>query len=345
MITGMARLLAAIRGEPCDRIPVFCNLLDQGAAELGISLEDYYANGESVAEAQLRMRAKYGYDNVWNLFYVGKEAEFFGCPKILFADNGPPNVAEFVIQSEADIAALVTPTDLSAHPAFAEAKKCLHILRREVGGRYPICVYLSSSTILPALLMGMDKWLELLLLGPVEVCDELLRKCSDFFRQHLALYRHLGADIFIYSIPFGATDMLPMRLIHERILPWMARDLEGDSMQGIVYYCGSSPFNNIIDTIIKRFNIGSFYLSPLADVAEGKRIIAGRALTCGVINDILLPHWSESQIRAEVKRILDAGMPGGQFLFGTLVMPLQIPQDNIRIMLDAAYDYGRLERV
>jgi uroporphyrinogen-III decarboxylase len=341
MITGMQRLVAALNGETCDRIPVFCNLLDQGATELGLPLAEYYRNGEYVAEAQLRMRAKYGYDNVWNLFYVGKEAEFFGCQEILFSANGPPNVSDFVIKDPArDIPRLQVPQDLENHPAFAESLKCMKILRAEVGGTYPICVYLSASSILPALLMGMDKWLELVLLGPATLRDELVDKCAAFFRQQLALYRKLGADVIIYSTPFGSTEMFPMHLIEKQILPWMQNDLQ-DGVAGVVYYCGTSPFNNIINKIIEDFGISCFYISPLADLAESKRIINQRALTCGVINDILLIDWTPAQVRAEVKRIIETGMVGGRFLFGTQVMPYQIPPENIRAMLDAAYEYGR----
>ena len=119
MITGMDRLDAAIKGEKSDRIPVFCNLIDQGARELGMSPEEYYAKGEHVAEAQLRMREKYGHDNLWSLFYVGKEAEVLGCRKILYAQDGPPNVQDFVITTYDDIPRLAVPDDLTAHPAFA----------------------------------------------------------------------------------------------------------------------------------------------------------------------------------------------------------------------------------
>ena len=93
MTTGMDRLGAAINGTPIDRIPVFSIMLDQGAKELGMPVEKYYSRGEYVAEGQLRMRAKYGYDNLWSLFYVGKEAELLGCKKMIFAEDGPPNVA------------------------------------------------------------------------------------------------------------------------------------------------------------------------------------------------------------------------------------------------------------
>lgn len=345
MITGMDRLIAAINGESSDRIPVFCNLLDQGARELGLSLEEYYSKGEYVAEGQLRLREKYGHDNVWSLFYVGKEVEILGCRKILFSTDGPPNVEDFVIKSHDDIHALEIPNDIESHPAFAETLACLRILRAEVGGKYPICAYITASMTLPALLMGMDKWLELLLLGPAEVRDELLEKCSDFFRKEIAAMRRAGADVLVYSNPFGSPEMVPMPLFERLSMPWMERDLAPGGMAGVVYYCGSFRFNRVIERVIERLGIGTYYLSPQDDVAEGKRIIAGRGLTCGVINDIMLMSWSKDQIAAEVRRILDAGMPGGRFLFGTLVMPLGIPEENIRVMLDVAYEHGRYERL
>jgi uroporphyrinogen-III decarboxylase len=342
MITGMDRLVAAMRGEPCDRIPVFCNLIDQGAKELGMPLRDYYANGEYVAEAQLRMRAKFGYDNLWCLFYVGKEAELLGCKNIVFAEDGPPNVGHMVVKTIDDIRKLELPEDLTAHPAFQEPLKCLRILREEAGGRYPICAYLTASMTLPSILMGMENWLTLLLSGPADVRDEFLTKCSDFFRKEIAAYRNAGADIFVYSNPFGSTDLVPMKLFQELCLPWMERDLQPGGTQGVVYYCGGARMTPVIEQVWERTGIACYYLSPMDDIARGKRILAGRALCAGVINDIKLIDWSQDEVRNEVQRMLEAGMPGGKFFFGTLVMPYDIPEANIRAMLDAAYEYGRL---
>jgi uroporphyrinogen-III decarboxylase len=344
MITGMERLAAAIRGETSDRIPVFCNLIDQGAAELGMTPRDYYSKGEYVAEAQLRMLRKYGHDNVWSLFYVGKEAELLGCRKIIYAEDGPPNVEDFVIKTYDDIAGLQVPEDLAAHPAFEGELKCMDILRREVGGKYPICAYITSTMTLPALLMGMDKWMELLFLGPAEVRDDLLAKCHDFFVKEVTAYRKAGADVLVYSNPFGSTDTVPMKYFMASSLPWIEKDISAVGTGGVVYYCGMARFNKVIDTVLQRTGIGVYYLSPLDDIAEGKRIIAGRALTCGVINDINLIDWSADEIRREVKRMIEAGMPGGKFLFGTGVMPFTIPEKNIRTMLEAAYRFGSYEK-
>jgi uroporphyrinogen decarboxylase len=340
-MTPLEILAAAINGQPAPRIPVFCNLLDQGPRELGMSQKEYYSKGENVAEGQLRMRARYGYDNVWSLFYVGKEAELLGCKEIFFVEDGPPNVGDFVIKSLDDIAKLEVPDDITAHPAWTETAKCLEILKREVGDTHSICAYVTASTTLPSILMGMERWMDLLLSGPADLRDELLRKCSDFFQKEVAAYRAAGANVLVYSTPFGSTSFVGMKRFREFSMPWMKRDLAPGGIGNIVYYCGMAPFNNVIEQVMSELGIGVYYISPMADLAEAKAIIGQKALTCGVIDDIKMIHWTPEETRAEVKRMCEIGKPGGHFLFGTGVVPLAVPEANIRAMLDAAFEYGR----
>ena len=339
-MTPLEILIAAIEGSPAPRIPIFCNLLDQGVRLFDLSPEQYYASGQHVAEAQLQHLKKYGHDNVWSLHYVGKEAELLGCQKILFAEDGVPNVEDFVIKTLDDIAKFEIPNDITQHPAWESIATCMKILQREVGATHPICAYVTASTTLPAILMGMDQWLELFLLGPYDLRDELIRKCSDFVRQHLNALRTLGANVIIYSTPFGSPYFLNKTQIIRDVLPWMKRDLEGGCCEDLVYYCGMAPFNNVIDLIFDELKVNKHYISPLADLTEAKHLINTRGLSCGVIDDIKMIHWTEAETRAEVKRIIEIGKPGGHFLFGTGVMPLSIPETNIRAMLAAAFEYG-----
>jgi uroporphyrinogen decarboxylase len=352
-MTPLDILVAAITGAPAPRIPVFCNLLDQGARELGMRQEEYYRKGEHVAEGQLKMARRFGHDNVWSLFYVGKEAAFFGCENILYAQEGSPNVGDYVIKSWDDIAKLQVPEDLTAHPAWAETATCLKILREEVGATRPICAYLTASTSMPALLMGMDRWLELLMTGPEDIKQQLLEKCSEFFQKEVAAYRAAGANVLVYSTPFGSHYFVGKKRFESFSMPWMKRDLAPGGVGSIVYYCGMAPFNEVIPSVIDELDIAIHYVSPLADLAEAKRLIEGRRkglagdgqgayLTCGVIDDIKLIKWTPDEVRAEVKRLCEIGKPGGHFLFGTGVMPMAIPEANIKTMLAAAFDYGAL---
>ncbi|MDT4290030.1 uroporphyrinogen decarboxylase family protein [Methylomonas sp. MO1] len=340
-MTPLEILSAATTGSPAPRIPVFCNLPDHGARELAMTAKEYFSRGEYVADGQLRLLQRYGYDNIWSLHYVGKEAELLGCREILFADDGVPNVADFVIKNLDDIAKLEIPADITQQPAWQPVADSLKILRSEVGATHPICAYITASTTLPAILMGMDKWMELFLLGPFDVRDELLRKCSDFVQKEIATLRAFGANVLIYSTPFGSPYFVSRKQIEQIVMPWMRRDLLPGDNEDIVYYCGMAPFNDVIDLVFDELHIKTHHISPLADIAEAKRLINTRGLTCGVIDDIKMIHWSAEQTRAEVQRIVEIGKTGGHFLFGNGVMPLAVPEANIRAMVAAAFEYGR----
>ena len=189
MITSMDRVRAAASGTASDRIPVFCNLLDQGVRELGVTPRRYYNDGALVAEAQLRLREKYGHDNLWAIFYIGKEVGLFGAVEVLYSDDGPPVLADAPVRSGADIEALEVPDDLANHPGFREQMICLRLLKAESGGRHPICALVMGAAALASMLMGMEAWLELLMNGPAGLRDRLLAKCSLFCRRLAAVYR------------------------------------------------------------------------------------------------------------------------------------------------------------
>jgi uroporphyrinogen decarboxylase len=337
MTTALERLVATAAGRSTDRAPVFCNLLEQGARELGVSIREYYARGDLVAEAQLRMRARYDYDNVWSLFYVSKEAELLGAPPdaIVYADDGPPNLARHPLASLADVDRLVVP-DPATHPAMAEPLRCLRALRREVGGRHPICAYVTASTTLPALALGMEAWMALLLEGPASVRDELLSKCSELTRREIALYASEGADVILYSSPFGSTDVLPLPLVDELVLPWIERDLAGEGADRAVYYAGSARIADVVPAVRARVGATSVYPGPDEDAAALRAAAGPDALCAGVVNDIRLIDGTPEDARAEVRRIFDAGAGRGPFLFGTVLMPLAIPEENVHALVDEA---------
>ncbi len=342
-MTPLEILSATVLGQPTPRVPIFCNVLDQGARALNMFPEEYYSKGEYVAEGQLKMLKHYGHDNVWSASYVGKEAQLLGCKEILFANNGVPNVADFVLKSWDDIEKFEIPEDITQHYHWQSTDECLKILHQEVGAIHPICAYVTAATSLPVILMGMDKWIELVIAGPTDLRDLLVKKCSDFVQQQLTAYRAAGANVIIYANPFATTYFLPKKLILNWSMPWMQQDLK-DGIDNIVFYGGMAPINAVTEMVVDKLNVNIFYPAPEDDLIESKRLIKpGNGLTSGVIDDIKMIHWSQEQIRNEVKRIMDLGKPGGHFLFGTGFMPMAIPEENIIAMFEAAFEYGRHE--
>ena len=340
MMTGMQRFQAVMSGKRPDRVPVQCNLLDQGARELGMGLKEYYSRGEFVAEGQLRMREKYGYDSVLGLFYVAMEAEMLGCRAIVYAEDGPPNVGQLVISQPRDIERLTIPEDFNELPRFRELADCIRILKQKAEGRFPVVGVVTGSFSLPALLMGISAWMELFLCGPEELCNLLLEKCALFCRRQILALRAAGADLVIYTNSVGTASFITLPQFIKMALPAISRDLNGLDTSDIVYFNGGGRINSQLKTLMEQTPLRAYYINPFDDIAEAGAILAGQALLAGSINDIRLMDWSREEIDGQVRRIMEQGKRLGGFVFATLMMPYAIPEENIRTMLEAAFRYG-----
>jgi len=108
----------------------------------------------------------------------------------------------------------------------------------------------------------------------------------------------------------------------------------------IVYFNGGGRINSQLKTLMEQTPLRAYYINPFDDVAEAGAILAGQALLVGSINDIRLMDWSREEIADQVRRIMEQGKRVGGFVFATLMMPYAIPEENIRVMLEAAYRYG-----
>jgi hypothetical protein len=108
---------------------------------------------------------------------------------------------------------------------------------------------------------------------------------------HDAEMRGISSEDIVFRVVLPAMDLM-VKSISENQDANLAQHFSAVGTGGAVYYCGTARLNKVIGIVIERTSIGVYYLSPLDDIAEGKCIIAGRALTCGVINDIRLIDWS-----------------------------------------------------
>ena len=87
--TSLQRVLTTLGHQEPDRVPFFLLLTMHGAKELGIGIREYFSRPESVAEGQLRLRAKYRHDCLYGCFFAALEADAWG-GEVHYRDNGPP---------------------------------------------------------------------------------------------------------------------------------------------------------------------------------------------------------------------------------------------------------------
>lgn len=341
MANSMELFGALMQGQIPQRVPIACNLLDQGAREMNMSIEEYYSKGENVAKGQLLLYRKYGHDVVWGAHYVAREAEMLGSKRTLFYKNGPPNVGHMVIQNYSDIEKLVIPDELIKIEAFAEQKKTIEIIKHELNGEVPVCSFSISSFSLPPLLMGIDKWLELLFFGPKDMRELILNKGAEFNRKKIDAFREAGADLIAYSNPIATSTFLTDEQFDNIAMDWINEDVKFTGTDGLIYFNGGAMLNGVLDRLVEKSGFRVFHINPMDEIPEALKIINGRGLLIGTINDIMLMNWSNKEIEMEIQRIIDLGSLGGGFIFGTLLMPYMIPDNKIKHLIDSAKRIGR----
>lgn len=344
MNSPIERFGALLKGETPDTVPIVCNLLDQGAQELGVSIHDYYQSGELVAKGQLAMQKKYGYDTLLGMFYSALEAEILGCKNIIYASDGPPNVGHLLIRSPSDILNFKLPDNFDNHPRFTELIKTIKILKQESRGSSPVLGVVTASFSLPAMLMGIGEWLNLALWGDTSLRDRLLKLCSAFCAAEIETLRNAGADMIVYVNPVASASVISPDIFRKIALQWIINDLSQVGYGGVVYFNGGGKINPILADIQQNSAIAAYYLNPFDDIREARDILGSNPLIVGAINDIRLLDWSEQEIDDEVANIMNAGKESGGFIFGTLLMPYKIPEKNIYAMVASAMKYGCYEK-
>lgn len=340
MQTSLERIGALMQGKIPDRVPVICNLFEQGAKELGLSIKEYYSKPEYVAEGQIKLQEKYQYDCVWGFMFTGIIARILGSKGTIYSNDGPPNVGDMVLKKVEDISTFEIPDNIEDTKPMQDWIKCIQLITNEVGGKIPVLSGNVGTFSLPAILLGMEKWFELLLMGPFELRDELLAKCNIFNEKLVTSLRNAGVDMIAYMNPVGTKEFISFNQFNDLCLPWVKKDFQNIGVDGIIYFNGGGEINHTIDTLINETGIGAYYIHPFDDIKEAKSIINGRGISSGIINDIKLISWTPGETKSEVRRIMKEGSEGGGFIFGTLVMPYMIPDENIKIMMEAAFEYG-----
>lgn len=102
------RCLAAIHGQPVDRVPAFPLLMFFAQQRQGITYREFATNGRVMAESQLRMRERFPIDAVTACTDAFRVVADLGA-EMAFPEDRPPYAVRPVIAGEGDLKRLSRP--------------------------------------------------------------------------------------------------------------------------------------------------------------------------------------------------------------------------------------------
>jgi uroporphyrinogen decarboxylase len=338
MMNSMQRVLTAMGHQEPDSVPIFLLTTLHGAKELGLSIQDYFAHAENVAEGQMRLLAKYRSDCVVPFYYSSLEIEAFGGSTV-FIEDGPPNAGEPIIRHRDDITRLEPPR-VSEQPGLARCLATISQLKARLGDTVPIIGMVISPFSLPIMQMGFGPYIELIYEDPERFARLMTvnqRFCIDWANAQLTA----GATAIGYADPMASVTNIPRALYlktgHPLAVATLAR-INGPTAVHLASGRGLPIARDIVAT-----GAAAVGVSTLEDLAEWKAAVGGKLTILGNLNGVEMRRWTDEQAEQEVKQAIARAGRGGGFVLADNhgEIPWQVP-DQVLLAIRAAVDrWGR----
>jgi uroporphyrinogen decarboxylase len=337
-MTSMQRTLTALGQKEPDQVPLFLLTTMHGAKELDLSIEDYFASAEHVAEGQMRLLKKYRSDCLYAFFHASIETEAFG-GSTLYLPDGPPLCGAPVIQQPQDIDRLQVP-DVASSAPLAKVLATIRALKQRVGDTVPIVGVAISPFSLPVMQMGFHAYLELIYEQPARF-EQLMLANEAFTVAWANAQLEAGATAICYFDPVASTTIVPRALYQGtgmRVAQRTIAQIKGPTATHLASGRGLGLIDDIIATGTAVIGV-----SAQEDLAQWKQAAAGRINLLGNLNGVEMRRWTPQQAEAEVRTAIAKAAKGGGFILGDNhgEIPWQVSEEVLLAIGDAVQRWGR----
>ncbi len=336
-MTSMQRVLTTLSHQEPDRVPLFLLVTMHGAKELGLSIQDYFAKAENVAEGQIRLRAKYGHDCLYNFFYAPIEVEAWG-GEVIYVADGPPNSGLPFI-GKADMIARLKPPEINKTPCLSKVLKATKIMKARVGDDCPIIGVVMSPFSIPVMQMGFGPYLDLIMERP-GLFEKLMKINENFCVDWANAQLEAGATAICYFDPVSSPTIIP-RDLYLRTGFNVAKSTMKRVNGPHATHLASGHVLPIIEDIIQTGAavVGVSCMENLADIKSACR---GKISILGNLNGIEMRRWSAEETENKVRlAIAEAGQGGGFILSDNHgEIPWPVPDETLMTIAESVRRWG-----
>jgi uroporphyrinogen decarboxylase len=337
-LTSTERVTRALRGEEPDRVPFFLLVTLHGARELGLSIEEYFADPRNVVEGQLRMRARYRHDCLYGFFHAPVESEAWGIP-VIYRDDGPPNSGEPLVRELDDVMRLEVPR-VRETACLRKVLAATTELTARARGEAPVIGVVMSPFSLPVMQLGFERYLELMHERP-DLLAHLLALNEAFCVEWANAQLEAGASAIAYFDPVASPTIVP----RDR---YLATGFETDRrtvsrIRGpVAFHLASAPGLALVDDVV-RTGAAIVTASALEDLAAVKAACGARLTVLGNLNAVEMRRWTPEDAAARVREAIAKAGRGGRFILADNhgEIPWQVPESVLEATAAAVERHGR----
>jgi uroporphyrinogen decarboxylase len=327
-MNSLERVLAALAGTPQPRPPFTLTLSLYGARLTGCHLTEYYRIPERYAEGQEAVMDLCSPDILFSPFALTLEAQAFGS-ELKFLPDNPPNIRRPAVRSAEAFLRLPLP-DAAGHPSLLYLRESVRRLAGKINGTTPVCGILTAPVDLPAIVMGIDMWIETLIFFP-EMAAAILEMAQAHFVGMANALLADGANFIGLTTVFSNPQVMFPKMIDTVILPALARAFR--EVQGpIVFHHGGNPMLPYLEGYLALPNVAAFAIDHRDSLSEARHILGPGRLLLGNLNGLTLSRLPRDKVLEDVGSILADRKDDPCFIFSTAAadVPWDTPPELIQ---------------
>lgn len=333
--TMKMRLLAALRGETVDRIPV-CSVTQTGIVELmdevGASWPEAHSDAELMAKLAIANYELSGFEAVRVPYCLTVLAEAMGCEINMGTKNRQPSVTAHPYPKNLDD--IEMPEKLLETGRIPAVLEAIKIVREKVGPEVPIIGGMEGPITLASDLVSVKSFMKWSIRKP-----EMFEQILDFASEAAIIYANAmvkaGADIISVADPVASPDLMSPDSFKNVLQARLQKFSANVNSVTILHICGN--VNPILSYMADCGFEGLSVEEKIGSAKAAKEIIEDRATLVGNISSpfTLLPGPVD-KIKEETKQALEAGVD--VLAPGCGIAPMT-PLENIKAMVEARNEY------
>ena len=328
------RVMNALSGQPVDRTPVLAILGAYGGRLTGTPLQELYTDANKYVTGQQAIINTFGIDMALAPFDFSVIAEAFG-GQVAFFDDQPPNMKRPGVPTiaEALTCPLPDPHKTRRLPLVLDATRKLAALYHKT---VPVIACLPGPASLPALMLGMETWLDAVLFDEA-AAREILKRSGTFWVQWANALLTAGADALIVPEGMATKQITTRTLFFDQLFPHIHACFKQVNSP-LVFHHNGGEISHILDLLAHLPNLNGIAIGSKTSLNEAREKVGPDIPLLGNIEALAFPNASPEQIRELANDCLHAGTTAAPFILCTSGgdIPLSTPPENIHALVDAA---------